>query len=60
MINREMVRRYLLRAVAGVPIGRALPPLWLPSPGGDPEAATGLAPGPGSIWVDADGTLGAP
>ena len=60
MVNREMVRRYLLPALTGDPIGPVLPRLWLPSSGGEPEAAMGLTPGPGSVWGDGDGSILAP
>ncbi len=57
MVSRELVQRYLARAVDGFAADPALPGLWLPSPGSAPEAALGLLPGPGGVWVDGEGSI---
>jgi hypothetical protein len=56
-VGREMVRRYLAPAVDGSTASHTLPRLWMPSPGGEPEATLGLLPGPGGVWVDGEGSI---
>jgi len=55
MWNRTVVDRTLAAFVGGGEI--ELPPLWLAAPGAAPEAGSGLAPGPGSVWPDRTGEL---